>query len=88
MRANQPLQQNNGRFRGAQQTFFQNGDFALGLDGFQRREHQRERFFFPMLSLAQAPDRQIVAGVNQQMESAQPFEGDDVSIPDSLGGGD
>ena len=59
---------------------FQVGNLATGADTIERREHDCEGLFFTMFALAQTKNRSFIAGVDEQLKTANPLEGHDFSV--------
>ena len=87
-RADQPLQQNNGRFGRAEQAFFQGRNFAFSFYALQRWKHERKRFLLAVLSFAQKLNCVVVPRIHHQVKSTQPLDRDGSSFTNRIGGGE
>lgn len=55
-------------------------------NGIERRKHDREGFFFAMFPIPQTRNRRFISRIDEQLKSAEAFEGHDFSGADFLSG--
>ena len=73
------LEQDDGRGGGAEDALFIARDPAVAANRLEVRHHHRERLGVAMLAGAETGDSIRVAGVSQELESADAFQGDDLA---------
>lgn len=75
------IQEDDGLLPAGEQFSFRFVHFAMTPDHFEVRRHQCERFALPAFSPPQFIDRHPVSRVAGKMKTADPFDGDDLSLP-------